>query len=200
MAGNMPKEEAMLNYVEELQKVLCVCARVCACMCACVCACMCACVCACVYVCVEGENLLYQPLQIVETMPQSKEVEDFLQSIGSFYEEVEEATQPNTDTTKNEPTNSPAVTGTGVETTADEAKEKKELESDSEEEIFSDPVATPESLSVSAVQKPPLLFITLYNFMCVVQPVIFTEQCYANIFKGPWLSKLQRLSVLAECP
>ena len=29
MAGNMPKEEAMLNYVEELQKVrVCVCVRV----------------------------------------------------------------------------------------------------------------------------------------------------------------------------
>ena len=89
-------------------------------------------------------------------MPQSKEVEDFLQSIGPFYEEVEEATQPKMDTAKNEPTNSPKVTGVGVETTADEAKEKKELESDSEEEIFSDPVGTPESLSVSPIQNPPL--------------------------------------------
>ena len=112
-------------------------------------------------------------------MPQSKEVEDFLQSIGPFYEEVEEgATQPNTDTTKNEPTNSPEVTGTGVETTANETKEKKELESDSEEEIFSDPVATPESLSVSPVQNTTT--ITLIQIHAV-QPVIFTEQCFTNI-------------------
>ena len=46
MAGNMPKEEAMLNYVEELQKVLeyCVCVCVCVCVCACARVCMHACV------------------------------------------------------------------------------------------------------------------------------------------------------------
>jgi len=92
-------------------------------------------------------------------MPQSKEVEDFLRSIGPFYEEVEEegaTTQPNIDTVKNESAISPeqltindAVT---LETITDAAKEKKEFESDSEEEIFSDPIATPESsLSVSSI-------------------------------------------------
>ena len=87
-------------------------------------------------------------------MPQSKEVEDFLRSIGPFYEEVEEPTQPdNMDTAKDEPTDSPEQvtinTTVTIETTAEESEETKELKSDSEEEIFSDPLVTPESLSVS---------------------------------------------------
>ena len=87
-------------------------------------------------------------------MPQSKEVEDFLRSIGPFYEEVEEPTQPdNTDTVKDEPTDlSEQVTTTvTTEKIAEEIEENKELKSDSEEEIFSDPLVTPESLSVSII-------------------------------------------------
>ena len=100
----------------------------------------------------KDRPLYYHP-QIVETMPQSKEVEDFLQSIGPFYEEMEETTQPSVDDARNEPTDSPKQTTAGVtvETFVDESKEKKEAESDSEEEIFSDPVGTPESQSVSCL-------------------------------------------------
>ena len=87
-------------------------------------------------------------------MPQSKEVEDFLRSIGPFYEEVEEPAQTdNTGATKDEPTNSPeqvAIDNTvTIETAIEETEENKEPKSDSEEEIFSDPLVTPESLSVS---------------------------------------------------
>ena len=89
-------------------------------------------------------------VQIVETMPQSKEVEDFLQSIGPFYEEVEKPTQPtDADTTNSEltgpPEQSTVASAITVETLAEENKE------DSDEEIFSDPLATPESLSVSSL-------------------------------------------------
>ena len=84
-------------------------------------------------------------------MPQSKEVEDFLRSIGPFYEEVEEPAQ--TDNAKDEPTDSPepvTIDNTvTIETPVTETEENKELKSDSEEEIFSDPLVTPESLSVS---------------------------------------------------
>ena len=124
-------------------------------MCVCVCVCARVRVCVCMRVCDQGrigkDRLLYYHPQIVETMPQSKEVEDFLQSIGPFYEEMEEATQPSVDDARNEPTDSPKQTTAGVtmETFVDESREKKEAESDSEEEIFSDPVGTPESQSVS---------------------------------------------------
>lgn len=99
--------------------------------------------------------------QIVETMPQSKEVEDFLRSIGPFYEEVEEPAQTdNTDGTKDVPTDSPepvTINNTvTIETVVKETEENKELKSDSEEEIFSDPLVTPESLSVSKA----VIFIT----------------------------------------
>ncbi|XP_065920702.1 acyl-CoA-binding domain-containing protein 5-like isoform X3 [Dysidea avara] len=99
MAGNMPKEEAMRNYIEELQK-------------------------------------------IVETMPQSKEVEDFLKSIGPFYEEVDETSKPHTN---------PTLDRASVHTEGDStvAADIKEGLSDSEDEIFSDPIATPESSSTT---------------------------------------------------
>ncbi|XP_065920701.1 acyl-CoA-binding domain-containing protein 5-like isoform X2 [Dysidea avara] len=100
MAGNMPKEEAMRNYIEELQK-------------------------------------------IVETMPQSKEVEDFLKSIGPFYEEVDETSKPHTN---------PTLDRASVHTEGDStvAADIKEGLSDSEDEIFSDPIATPESSSMKS--------------------------------------------------
>lgn len=114
-------------------------------------------------------------------MPQSKEVEDFLRSIGPFYEEVdEEPTQPSTDAVKNEPTgpqeqdttNNPGT----VEAIIDGTKEKKEVgSSDSEEEIFSDPIATPESPSVSMV------VTSLHLFFCTSGKNCFYLQKKDNV-------------------
>ena len=75
-------------------------------------------------------------------MPQSKEVEDFLKSIGPFYEEVDETSKPHTN---------PTLDRASVHTEGDStvAADIKEGLSDSEDEIFSDPIATPESSSVS---------------------------------------------------
>lgn len=79
-------------------------------------------------------------------MPQSKEVEDFLKSIGPFYEEVEEneTAKPQTNLTLDKA----SVHTEGDHTVAADVKEGS---SDSEEEIFSDPIATPESTSVSSM-------------------------------------------------
>ena len=85
-------------------------------------------------------------------MPQSKEVEDFLQSIGPFYEGVEESTRPaDMDVLNSDLTNPPEqATIDNTVTITGETEENKEEKSDSEEEIFSDPLATPQSLSVSS--------------------------------------------------
>ena len=98
--------------------------------------------------------------QIVETMPQSKEVEDFLKSIGPFYEEVEDETsKPHTN-----PTPDKASVHTEGDSTV--AADVKESSSDSEDEIFSDPIATSESQSVrSDIVCVPLLLTVLWNII-----------------------------------
>jgi len=77
-------------------------------------------------------------------MPQSKEVEDFLKSIGPFYEEVDD------ETSKPCTNSAPDKASVYTEGEGTVAADVKEGSSDSEDEIFSDPIATPESSSVSS--------------------------------------------------